>query len=62
MTAFVEGVRVFSLPSQGSNSAGDVVEALDWFSVAAGHGAVAADRAHDHLRELNGAVLSSAAE
>jgi thioredoxin reductase (NADPH) len=37
-----------------------VVEGLDQISVAFGHGAIAATRAHNHLRERDGRVLKSA--
>jgi thioredoxin reductase (NADPH) len=43
----------------GVYAAGDVVDGLDQISVAVGHGAVAATRAHNYLREHEGAVLKS---
>lgn len=42
----------------GMFAAGDVVDALDQISVASGHGAIAATRAHNHLRSLDGAALT----
>jgi thioredoxin reductase (NADPH) len=45
---------------EGVYAAGDVVEGLDQISVAFGHGAIAATRAHNHLRERDGRVLKSA--
>ena len=43
----------------GLYAAGDVVDGLDQISVAAGHGAVAATRAHNFLRAQDGMVLQS---
>ena len=42
----------------GLYCAGDIVDGLDQISVAMGHGAVAATRAHNWLREREGATLS----
>jgi thioredoxin reductase (NADPH) len=42
----------------GLFAAGDVVEALDQVSVALGHGAIAATRAHNYLREREGRAPS----
>ena len=42
----------------GLFAAGDVVDALDQISVAMGHGAVAATKAHNHLRELDDETLA----
>lgn len=50
--------QALALP--GLYAAGDVVDGLDQISVAMGHGAIAATRAHSHLRELDGHVLRSA--
>lgn len=47
-------------PRSGVFVAGDVVEGLDQISVAFGHGALAATRAHNYLRALDGESLSSA--
>lgn len=44
----------------GLYAAGDVVEALNQISVAVGHGAIAATKAHNDLREADGHVLRSA--
>jgi thioredoxin reductase (NADPH) len=46
-------------PEPGLFAAGDVVEGLDQISVAVGHGAIAATRAHNFLRELEGRVLQA---
>lgn len=48
-----------ALPTPGLFAAGDVVDGLDQISVAVGHGAIAATRAHNYLRELDGRVLKS---
>ncbi|CAN5260503.1 NAD(P)/FAD-dependent oxidoreductase [soil metagenome] len=50
-------------PAQATNitgvfAAGDVVDALDQISVAIGHGAVAATKAHNLLRQLDGHTLA----
>lgn len=50
--------QALALP--GLYAAGDVVDGLDQISVAVGHGAIAATRAHNYLRELDGRVLRSA--
>jgi len=42
----------------GLFAAGDVVDALDQISVAMGHGAIAATKAHNHLRELDDETLA----
>ncbi len=44
----------FGTPIPGLYCAGDVVEGLDQISVAMGHGAVAATKAHNWLRERDG--------
>lgn len=41
--------------------AGDIVEGLDQISVAMGHGAIAATKAHNWLREIDGHVLAERA-
>lgn len=50
----------FGGEAQGVFAAGDVVEGLDQISVAMGHGAVAATRMHNALRERDGQVLDVA--
>lgn len=49
----------FGADVPGAFAAGDVVEGLDQISVAVGQGAVAATRAHNYLRELDGQTLQS---
>jgi thioredoxin reductase (NADPH) len=49
--------QALSIP--GLYAAGDVVDGLDQISVAIGHGAMAATRAHNDLREIDGRVLSA---
>ena len=44
-------------PVPGLYCAGDIVEGLDQISVAMGHGAIAATRAHNWLREQRGHTL-----
>jgi thioredoxin reductase (NADPH) len=48
----------FGTPVDGLYAAGDVVKGLDQISVAMGHGAIAATKAHNWLRERDGHVLS----
>lgn len=48
----------FGTPVEGLYAAGDIVEGLDQISVAMGHGAVAATKAHNWLREREGHVLN----
>ena len=50
---------VFVSRVEGVFAAGDLVEGLDQISVAMGHGAVAATRAHNWLREQEQATLQS---
>lgn len=50
---------VFDSGVEGVFAAGDLVEGLDQISVAMGHGAVAATRAHNWLREQERATLPS---
>jgi len=52
---------VFDSRVAGVFAAGDLVEGLDQISVAMGHGAVAATRAHNWLREQEQATLESKA-
>lgn len=52
----------FSKLVDGVYAAGDIVEGLDQISVAMGHGAVAATKAHNWLRERDGHVLEAAPE
>jgi thioredoxin reductase (NADPH) len=47
-------------PVPGLYCAGDIVEGLDQISVAMGHGAIAATRAHNWLREQRGHTLQNA--
>ena len=47
----------FGTTVEGLYAAGDVVEGLDQISVAMGHGAVAATKAHNWLRERDGECL-----
>ena len=47
----------FGTKVEGLYAAGDVVEGLDQISVAMGHGAVAATKAHNWLRERDGECL-----
>ena len=49
----------FGTPVGGLYAAGDIVEGLDQISVAMGHGAVAATKAHNWLRECDGLVLQT---
>lgn len=52
----------FSKLVDGMFAAGDIVEGLDQISVAMGHGAVAATKAHNWLRERDGHVLEASPE
>lgn len=52
----------FSKLVDGVFAAGDIVEGLDQISVAMGHGAVAATKAHNWLRERDGHVLEASVE
>ncbi len=47
----------FETPIPGLYCAGDLVEGLDQISVAAGHGAIAATKAHNWLREREGETV-----
>jgi thioredoxin reductase (NADPH) len=47
---------------EGLYCAGDLVEGLDQISVAIGHGAVAATRAHNWLRDLDGQTVDAVLE
>lgn len=49
----------FGTPVEGLYAAGDIVEGLDQISVAMGHGAVAATKAHNWLREREGHALNA---
>lgn len=53
-----DGHQALDVP--GLYAAGDVVEALNQISVAIGHGAIAATKAHNDLREADGLILRSA--
>ncbi|MFO6447153.1 NAD(P)/FAD-dependent oxidoreductase [Erythrobacter sp. NE805] len=49
----------FGTAIPGLYAAGDLVEGLDQISVAMGHGAIAATRAHNWLREQDGATVEA---
>lgn len=52
----------FGTPIPGLFCAGDLVEGLDQISVAIGHGAIAATKAHNWLRDLDGETVEAVLE
>lgn len=52
----------FGTPVPGLFCAGDLVEGLDQISVAIGHGAIAATKAHNWLRDLDGETVEAVLE
>lgn len=52
---------MFGAGVPGLFAAGDIVDGLDQISVAIGHGAIAATRAHNWMREQDGRVMPAAA-
>ncbi len=50
----------FGTPVSGLFAIGDIVDGLDQISVAMGHGAIAATRAHNWLRQQDGEALEAA--
>jgi thioredoxin reductase (NADPH) len=55
----VEAGSIVQTPVDGLFCAGDLVDGLDQISVAMGHGAVAATRAHNWLRERDGHTVDA---
>lgn len=53
------GLAGEALKARGVFAAGDIVDGLDQISVAMGHGAIAATRAHNWLRGQDGQALPS---
>lgn len=55
----VDAGAPFASPIPGLYSAGDIVEGLDQINVAIAHGAIAATKAHNWLREQDGETLDA---
>lgn len=55
----VDEGSIFQTPIKGLYCVGDLVEGLDQISVAMGHGAIAATKAHNWLREQDGQTVKA---